>query len=262
MIKLLISDLDGTLIHNHATMKDEDLNALKMAMESGLELAFASGRMYPEIRSVMEELGKRTHAISQNGAFVHTTDGSMILQEAFDPGLQRALMEAGEGTPFLTLLCAPDYYFVERMSGHAERIAGRLMAPMRLVPDARERLGRDIVSGKMSFFGGLDALRSFRERLMEAYGDSIDAYISDIDCMDVMPHGVSKGTGAEALLKHLGLGADEAVCVGDSFNDLSMFAAIRHSFAMEGAHPDVRAKASRTTDGVAAVVAWAMESSR
>jgi Cof subfamily protein (haloacid dehalogenase superfamily) len=254
MIRLLISDLDGTLIHNHADMRGEDLAALRHAKEAGLEIAFASGRMHPEILNVMDQIGLSVHSISQNGAYAHLADGSLIAQHAFDPELQRALIRAGESTPFLTLLCAPDYYIVERMTPHGERIETRLLAPLHTVPDARTRLGHDIVSGKMSFFGEIDRLNAFREELKAEHGHRIDAYISDIDCMDVMPSGVSKGTGVRELTSRLGIRPEETVCIGDSFNDLSMFAETPHSYAMAGSHPDVRRRAAYETESVAQVI--------
>jgi Cof subfamily protein (haloacid dehalogenase superfamily) len=255
MIRLLISDLDGTLIHNHADMREEDLEALRHAKEAGLEIAFASGRMHPEILNVMEQIGLRTHSISQNGAYAHLADGSLIAQNAFDPELQRALLQAGESTALLTMLCAADYYIVERMTPHGERIGSRLLAPFHTVPDVRDRLGHDIISGKMSFFGEIDQLNAFRERLKAEHGERIDAYISDIDCMDVMPSGVSKGTGVRALTSKLGIRTEETVCIGDSFNDISMFAETPHSYAMIGSHPDVRSRAAHTTESVAQVIA-------
>jgi len=255
MIRLLISDLDGTLIHNHSDIRDEDLTALRQAEEAGLAVAFASGRMHPEIAAVMARIGIVAHSISQNGAYAHLADGRLIAQNAFDPELQRSLIAAGESTPLLTMLCATDYYIVERMTPHGEMIGSRLMAPLHTIPNARARLGQDIVSGKMSFFGELEQLNAFRERLKAEHGERIDAYISDIDCMDVMPSGVSKGTGVQALTQALGIRPDETVAIGDSFNDLSMFAETPHSYAMIGSHPDVRSRASRTTESVAAVIA-------
>lgn len=215
--------------------------------------------MHPEIEAVAREIGLQVHSISQNGAFVYTAGGTPIARNAFDPVLQRRLIEAGERTTFLNLLCAPDYYFVERMTPHGEAIGSRLMAPLRVIEDARERLGRDLVSAKMSFFGEPDELREFMAELKAEHGERIDAYISDIDCMDVMPSGVSKGTGLRSLLDVLGIASDEAVCIGDSFNDLSMFAATPHSYAMAGSHADVRAKAAHVTTSVAEVIAQVLE---
>ncbi|MDQ1910036.1 HAD family hydrolase [Paenibacillus sp. GD4] len=256
MIKLIVSDLDGTLIHHHSSIREEDVKGLQAMLEEGVAVAFASGRMYPEIDAVMKEIDRRVHSISQNGAYVHTSDGTLLSHHAFERELLLELAGAAEGMPFLTMLCGPDSYFVERMNEHARIIGARLMAPFHEIPHARELLGREVMCGKMSFFGDVERLRSLQGKLLEQYGERIDAYISDIDCMDVMPRGVSKGTGLHALLKKLDVLPEETVCIGDSFNDLAMFSETPHSFAMAGAHPEVRAKAKHTAAYVADVIAW------
>ncbi|PZD94435.1 HAD family hydrolase [Paenibacillus sambharensis] len=253
-MKLLISDLDGTIIHNHSTINQEDIDALHQAAEAGVQIAFASGRMQPEIEAVMQQLNLRVHTISQNGAYVHMSDGELVSEQAFDRDKLVALAKAGEGTPFLTMMCGPDHYFVEEMTAHAEEIGSRLMAPLHVIPDARSRLGKDIVSGKISFFGEVEKLRAFMQSLKAEHGDAIDAYISDIDCMDVMPAGVSKGTGVKVLQERLKISPEETVCIGDSFNDISMFAGTPHSYAMTASHADVKAAAAHEAESVAAII--------
>ncbi len=123
MIRLIVSDLDGTLLHNHKAVRPEDRQALQEAKAQGIAVAFASGRMRPEIVSVMEELGITGHAISQNGAYVHTAEGKLIHQSAFERELIADLAQAASGTPFLTLIAAPDSYVVERWSERAEELS-------------------------------------------------------------------------------------------------------------------------------------------
>lgn len=259
MIKLIVSDLDGTLIHHHTSIRPEDLEALAAAEQAGIAISFASGRMYPEIDSVMKDINRRVHAISQNGAYVHTSEGTLISHHAFDRELILELAAAAEGTPFLTMLCSPDSYMVERMTDHAKLIGKRLMAPFHEIPDVRDRLGIELMCGKLSFFGEVAELHKLQHRLLEQYHGRIDAYIADIDCLDVMPLGVSKGTGLHALLARLGLQPDEVVCIGDSFNDLAMFAETPHSFAMASSHPEVQAKAAHTARHVEEVVDWVLQ---
>ncbi|MCZ8518360.1 MULTISPECIES: HAD family hydrolase [Paenibacillus] len=257
MIKLIVSDLDGTmLLHEERKARQEDLDALKEAAASGLVIAFASGRMHPEIQAVMELFGLRTHSISQNGAYVHTSDGRLVQSSAFDTALVRELAEAAAGTSLLTVLAAPESYVVKEWSEAAEALKPRLMAPLVAMPELHEKLGRELVCGKLSYMGELAELKELQGRLLARYGDMIDAYISDVDCLDVMPRTTSKGTGLQALLAELGLKPEEAVCFGDSFNDLPMFAATPHSFAMGSAHPDVQAKAVRTVPFVADALQW------
>ncbi|GBF75856.1 hypothetical protein PA598K_04289 [Paenibacillus sp. 598K] len=254
MIKLIISDLDGTLLHDHSTIHDADVAALRQAQESGVAVAFASGRMYPEIQEVARSIKLQVHAISQNGAYAHLADGRQIKADYFPRELQLEIIRHGRSTPYQMLLCAPDYYIIEEDTAHARLLEPRLKAPLKIIPDLTERLGRDILSSKMSFFSEVEALREYLPLVKQQFGDAIDAYIADIDCLDIMPSGISKGVGAHALLEELGLTVDEVVCIGDSFNDLPLFAITPNSYAIASSHPDVQARATHTTPSVAAVV--------
>jgi len=262
MIKLIITDLDGTLVHHHKDIRDEDIAAMREAAGKGVAFAVASGRMQPEIAAITERLGIGAHAISQNGAYVHLEDGGLLRSHAFGRGLALELLEALAATGHQPMLAGPDRYAVERLTPHAEKLRGRLLAPLDEIPDVRERLGTSFACGKMSLFGELEALKRTRLELAERFGGTIDTYVSDIDCVDFMPAGVSKGAGVRALLERLSLRPEEAACIGDSFNDLSMFAETPNSFAMAGSHADVRARAARTVRGVAEAVAWALDEAR
>lgn len=256
MIRLIVSDLDGTLLHGHKSIRPEDREALQEAAAQGITVAFASGRMRPEIIRVAQELGVTGHAISQNGAYVHTAGGRMIHQSAFERELIADLAQVASGAPFVTLLAGPESYVVERWSERAERLRGRLMAPIVEMKDLQEKLGVELICGKISYMGEIGELLPFQKRLQAKYGEAIDAYISDVDCMDVMPRHTSKGIGLLALLDHLGIKPEETACFGDSFNDLSMFAATPHSFAMASSHPDVQAKAAHIVQNVAEGLDW------
>lgn len=259
MIKLIVSDVDGTLLHHHETIHPEDVRALREAQRSGITVAFASGRMLPELQGVMTRLDMKLPAVSQNGAYVHTADGELIHSAAFERELIASLAEAADGLPFTTLLAAPDHYVVKRLDDKAERLRRRLFAPLVELPELHERLGRQLVCGKISYMGEIEPLRELGRRLQAEYGDAIEVYISDSDCLDVMPRISSKGAGLAALLDHMRLKPEEAVSIGDAFNDLPMFAMTPNSFAMASSHADVQSKAAFTVHRVADAVAWALE---
>ncbi|WP_079908390.1 HAD family hydrolase [Paenibacillus sp. 32352] len=261
MIKLIVSDLDGTLLQKGHHIHDRDRKAVHKALESGLSVCFASGRMYPEIRHVMGELELEVHAVSQNGAYVHTSDRHLIRHDTFETSLIKELAVAALDLPLITVMCAPDHYVLTELNERNAHIQANLLAPVKVMPHAVEALGIELICGKITYLGDMNQLLVLQKQLLASYGDQIDAYIADVDCLDVMPRHISKGTGLKALQQHLGILPEETVCIGDSFNDVSMFATTPHSFAMAGSHPDLRAKAARITESVADAVEWALQAS-
>ncbi|WP_282936940.1 HAD family hydrolase [Paenibacillus sp. RC67] len=259
MIKLIVSDLDGTLLQKGHHIHDKDRKAIYKALESGISVCFASGRMYPEIRHVMNELELEVHSVSQNGAYVHTADRKLIRQDTFDTNLIKELAVATLEMPFATVMCAPDHYVLTELNDRNAHIQDNLLAPVHVMPHAVEALGKELICSKITYLGDIEKLLVLQKQLLSAYGDQIDAYVADVDCLDVMPRHISKGTGLKALQDHLGILPEETLCIGDSFNDVSMFATTPHSFAMANSHPDLRAKAAYTANGVADAVEWALQ---
>ena len=73
---------------------------------------------------------------------------------------------------------------------------------------------------------------------------------------EIAPRGVNKGAGIKLLLDRLGLSADNAIGIGDSYNDAEMFEVCGTAIAMGNADPEVKRLADKTTstvseDGVA-----------
>jgi Cof subfamily protein (haloacid dehalogenase superfamily) len=262
MIKLIVSDLDGTLLQKGHHIKPEDRDALNKAAEKGIIISFASGRMYPEIRHVVDELQMDAHSISQNGAYIHTSAQELIRQDVFETDLIKQLALAAEGLPFYTILCSPDSYVITELTeGHA-KIEQNLLAPMIVMPQAVEQLGSELMCCKISYIGPEPELVKLQEQLLNLHGDKIDAYISDVDCLDVMPMQVSKGVGLKALQEYLGVQPDETICIGDSFNDISMFKVTPNSFAISTSHPNVQSQAAHVVGGVAEAIEWVLERNR
>lgn len=258
MIKLIVSDLDGTLLQKGHHIHERDKEALHQALEKGIQICFASGRMYPEIQHVMKDLQLIAHSVSQNGAYVHTSDGKLICRDTFETSLIKELATAAANTPLVTVMCAPEHYVLTELNESNAHIQANLLAPLHIMPHAIEALGSELMCGKITYLGDIEKLRVLQKQLLSAYGGRIDAYISDVDCLDVMPKHISKGTGLRQLRQHLGILPEETVCIGDSFNDVPMFSVTPHSFAMANSHHELKAHAARETQSVADAVAWAL----
>ncbi|MCA0755948.1 HAD family hydrolase [Paenibacillus sp. N4] len=254
MIKLIVSDLDGTLLDHSRQIAGRDVDAVSMARSAGFEFCIASGRMYSEIRILMEPFGDRFHAVGQNGATVHTKDDRLLAASSFEPDVSsRLLQESRSCGHFVNFIhCTDDSFYLKERNDTTRPYEDRILKTCSVHSDLEAALREDeLRCSKISYFGELEQLQQWKSELLDRFAGQIDSYISDKDCLDVMPLNVSKGTGLLRLIESLGLRPDEVACIGDSFNDLSMFALTRHSFAMSGSHPDVRSKAGSVVHSVA-----------
>ncbi|CAM2871714.1 Cof-type HAD-IIB family hydrolase [Paenibacillus sediminis] len=261
MIKLIVSDLDGTLLNRDHQIQTEDQEAIKKARANDYHICFASGRMFTELSQVMQHFDEQFFAVSQNGATVHTNTKKLIASNHMNTETALELFRATRIDDLVNFIyCTDDsFYFTERTK---ETIAyeARVFGTGVEKHDLESALAsNELQPSKFSFFGELDKLRSLQADLSAQFKGKLELYISDKDCLDVMPVHVSKGEGLSVLIHHLGLQRDEVACIGDSFNDLSMFALTPYSFAMKNSQEEVQKHARHVVQSVADAVEWVFE---
>ncbi|NEW08558.1 HAD family phosphatase [Paenibacillus sp. SYP-B3998] len=244
MIKLIVSDLDGTLLDHSKKVSPRELAALVKANEAGIQLCLASGRMHTEIQQVMKEIGHKAFSVSQNGAFIHLDDGTFLQSKLFDPDLALQVYQLLKDFELVKLICSGDANYIENVSSASNKVEARMFQPFIVKEDAEHAFKTNLPTCKFTLLGELEILMQVIEVMKQHIGDQVELFISDTDCLDIMPRNVSKGSSLLVLLEKLGLQPEEVACFGDSFNDISMFGITPHSFAMSGAHPEVRQQAA------------------
>ncbi|MNI31713.1 Pyridoxal phosphate phosphatase YigL [compost metagenome] len=258
MIKLLVSDLDGTLLDHSKQVVERDLLALRQAKEQGIDLCIASGRMHSEIQQVTQSIGKSAHSVSQNGAFVHLEDGSSLHAKLFNAELASQIYEHTHSFDLVRVVCSADSNYINQITPASDLIQTRAYEAFRLRADLNNGLLTDLSCSKFSFFSSMEVLLEVKDYMERQFGDQIAMFVSEHDCLDIMPQHVSKGNSLLTLLNEIGLKPDEIACVGDSFNDISMFGLTRHSFVMDSAHPEVQQAATHQVQSVAEAVQYVL----
>lgn len=250
MIKLLVSDLDGTLLTREKTVKKIDQEALKKAKANNIDICLASGRMDNEINSVMNLLGETYHRISQNGAFVRTKDQQEIHTVTFDSETAAFIYENVLSPELLTLVCSFDTQFIQEKSDAATEIEKFLFFPLQVEKNLISEIGRSIHTSKITIIGRPEDIIEKEKHIHSTLAGKIDAYRSDKSCLDLMPLNINKGRAVEILANALDIHLHEVACIGDSYNDIYMFELTPYSFAMKHSDDEVKAKAKYTVDSV------------
>jgi Cof subfamily protein (haloacid dehalogenase superfamily) len=263
MIRLLVSDLDGTLLTDEKKVSKADQIALKKLRDAGINICLATGRNNREVEQVMQGIGLSYHQVNQNGAQVYTEKGHMLhssqfssqnatnlyhLIESFDLSVHviiDAFLESSKSELKRVIPMEQKSYFQHEDDTLFKHIA-----------HLDKKIGEEVLPIKFSYFGEVSMLRFLEEEVHKRFPNQFTSFLVDKNCLDFMPLHVNKGTGLQFLFDHLNISPNEVVCIGDSENDISMFDLIPHSFAMETASSHVQSKASRTAISVAEAVEW------
>lgn len=83
MYKLIAIDLDGTLLNSYGEVSEENINAIKKAIKSGIEVVLASGRVYSSVKNIAKEVGAENYIISGNGSLVYDIKKDEIIYNQF-----------------------------------------------------------------------------------------------------------------------------------------------------------------------------------
>lgn len=254
MIKLIVSDLDGTLLDHSKKVSPREQAALKKVKEADILLCLASGRMNVEMQQVLEEIGHRAYSVSQNGAFIHLEDGSFLKSQLFEPELAYLTYQLLKDFDLVKIVCSGEANYITHLTPASDEVQSRTFRPFIIKEDIEHSLKSELPICKISTFGDIQILLTLKALLEEKLGDQVELFISDKDCLDIMPRQVSKGNSLLVLIEQLGLKQEEIACIGDSFNDVSMFGITPHSFAMKGAHLEVKQKANYHVESVAEAI--------
>lgn len=260
-IKLIVFDLDGTLLNSAGEIGKESIRLVKELKKMGVRFTFASGRLHSAIVNHAKKLKLETPLISLDGSSIKSLDDKIIF-ESYIPTkyVKRALKYA-------------DYYMLNIALCHADAI---YYTPNNMViPQLMEKFGAKYVE--------VDSYEQYLDNVLEivmigeykgtvkyvlkklsfpyTLGLNASFYKShrrgDIYFFEARKHGVNKGKGLMRLAKHLNLNMRNVAVLGDWYNDLQLFQTDALKIAMANAVDEIQDLADLVTkktndeDGVA-----------
>lgn len=253
MIKLVASDLDGTLLLNGAQELPEELFPLiRRLKERDILFVAASGRQYPNMKRLFAPVLEDMAFICENGALA-VQNGQVLYQDQFEPELAREIVEAiyeKEGAEFS---CATkDYYYIRPKTRHYLELMTEVVKTESRVISSFDEITEPCMKLAVYEREGVqeDAIRYWRER----FSDRCTVVTSGFAWVDFIPFGTNKARGLEEYQKRLGIRPEECMVFGDEYNDVEMLKAVPHSFAMEHSKQGVKAAAAYTTERVEPVL--------
>jgi Cof subfamily protein (haloacid dehalogenase superfamily) len=244
MIKAIFSDIDQTLYsHNTKSVPLSAVNAIKDIQKQGILFFLCSGRNAYLIRkSGVYDYVKPDGIVTMNGAQAIVKNESIYLHP-IPSDVVDALIKFAKRLRFgLTLIEEKEGHINmidERVISAHEKYGTRFPQP-RTFPDHYDRVVYQAIAYCDAFDESL-FLPHLRD-CKTARWDEFAVYIMPKDC--------DKSKGAEAVMKHLGLEINDALCIGDDLNDIEMVQNAGIGIAMGNSTDDLKEKADFVTDTI------------
>ncbi|HEX6246809.1 MAG TPA: Cof-type HAD-IIB family hydrolase [Nocardioidaceae bacterium] len=256
MIKLVATDLDGTLLHTDGTVTARTREVLTAVEELGVTVVFVTGRPVRWMDDLWEHVGGHGLAVVSNGGILYDVHARAVRKARTIP------VEAGLKVADILRREVPGTTFaLERLEGFAKEpgFLPRVPPPADLWVGPVEEIVDDTV---------VKLLARHEDAEPEAFWAEVETHVGHLltttwssggALVEMSAPGVTKASTLQLVCRDLGIDPAEVVAFGDMPNDLPMLDWAGTAYAMGNAHPTVKELAdhvapSNEEDGVAAVL--------
>jgi len=259
-IKLIVTDVDGTLLNSKHKMTERTEKALKAAMAQGVKVVLATGKTRSSVNDIIKTLDLKTPGIYVQGLVISHPDGSEQHLGTLDAGLMRRVLTLIEDRGYQAMAYSGKRILVRSHTVESTVLTEEYDEPKPEAVGPLVNIVDDVPVNKLIFCGReakhITALRWQLTHLIDGEARITQALP---EAIELLPFGASKGTALKLLLKELGLEPEEMLAIGDGENDIEMIQLAGIGVAVGNANPKLKAVADATVasndaDGVAEAV--------
>lgn len=259
MIRLIVSDLDDTLLKNDRTISPYTVSVLNRLREKGARFTFATGRMFTSARPFVRQLQLTEPVIAYNGALVCSPEGETLENYPVPYGLAKEILQFAESENIYAQTYDGDFFYCQKWGPESD-IYYRQTA----LPPAETGIPlSQFLSGpatKVVLITDVPRVQRLLPVLRERYRGVLQFTTSKPNYLEALSPQAGKGEALAVVMRRLGLQKNEVLAFGDGQNDVSLLQTAGIGMAVRNAHPDAKAAAryvcpSNEEEGVA----WALQ---
>ena len=269
MIKLIASDMDGTLLNERHNIDKETVVAIKKAEEAGIVFAISTGREYDTVEPLLKENNIKCQCVLMNGAEYRDEDGNILEEINIEQKTATEIIhilqkekvsariftnkgiyttdtkeEALKEMVYRTLSFNPEFT-------QEEALEFAKMQPyfvnLNYISNLDEFLNSEMEIRKfVAFHSNIELINRMKKVIGELEGIAVSS--SFRDNIEITHVTAQKGIILAKVAERMGLKREEVLVLGDSFNDYSMFTEFSESVAMGNAIPEIKEIAKYITD--------------
>ena len=245
MIKLIATDLDGTLLNDNKQLPPGFVDAVRKLKAHGVHFVIASGRQYYNIIKLFEELVDDLYFLGDNGAVAFEGSNCLGFTELPPEKLLAPLERVRQIPTAHPIFCGVNCAYTDDTDPYFCENARKYNARFKIVPHLPDVLKTDHIC-KIAVFDSENAEKNTLPHMKEFFGDFSLALAGE-EWLDLMYPGMNKNIGLKLIQEKLGIAPEETMAFGDYHNDMEMLQGCHYSFAMKNAHPDIHRISRFTT---------------
>ena len=249
MYKMLVCDLDGTLLSNFDDLPESNVLYIKKALEKGIKVILCSGRSPSSLKRFEERLGitaEGCYGIGLNGSVVYKCDTREIINEIwFEKGVAEEIIRNLRKFDTDLLAYRGCDLYVEKMTpiiDHYVEKSGIKVTVVKNLETIDIRLSKVLVKGSFEMLSS--ACDYMKNRLCER----ANMFFTGETMLEFTDIKATKGNGLRYLADRLGINVKNVIAVGDNENDISMIKAAGLGIAVQNAKDNIKQYADYVTE--------------
>ncbi len=244
MNKLLISDLDGTLIKNGTYFTHEVIEAVKRWKDAGNYFFIATGRLISSAKYYADELGCSDYVVSCSGASVYSED-KLVFSEEISLEIPKRLWKiCGELGLYTQIYSGGNIYanrhseFIKYYEESSKKLPEKYKIPIEILPEIPDDFDKPVHKSSFIF-----TTQEEKAAVISKLSDfnNVNKFESFSSLFDIISDKSNKGKAAHWIKERLGV--DEVFGIGDNENDIDMIKSCDIGAAMGNASDKVKVHA-------------------
>lgn len=234
MIKLVVVDMDGTLVNDHGELPKNINEKIVQLQAKGIQFAIGSGRQYASLKDSFNDLYQELVFFSDNGTFVFEKD-EIVYQNTMKDEHVKAIIKRTEDFDVKLVLSAAQaaHYLIE-----TDPIINQELS--KFYRSIQTHASFDDINEPIGKIGILDMSETLELGYLFEDLPELHYVRSAPQWMDIMKRGANKGDGLKHYQELNNISKDETVAIGDYMNDYEMLERASWSFAMENAIDEIK----------------------
>lgn len=271
--KMLVADMDNTLLNKEKKVSERNRSALSKAMEKGVKIVIATGRVYTSARVYARLLGLNTPIIASNGAVIREADfkspghtEKVIYKKLLPPEAVIEMLRLSKKYDIFCHFFTEDTIYADKLVNISLRYTNwnkYLGEEDKVKVIIADDLEKEIQESKPEILKASivdsdnDKINSIRREILKTGIVSVSQSMKNN--IEVMDKDVSKGSAVRILSEMLQIKREEIIAIGDNENDISMIEYAGLGIAMGNAEESLKNAADYITgdyeeDGVAQAI--------
>lgn len=268
-MKLVVSDLDGTLLNKKSSVSKENAEALRYVLnQEGVDLTIASGRNYNDVRTLCDKIGINPYIISSNGTCIYDNKGNKIKETAIKIDEAREIVKNYISHGYFMQIALESEILMPK--GWEEIVAQQInellskgievnmedydhfikavrsQAGVREVDDLVEYITDDMKIFSL-YIGSFDLSKLDADRKFMNNFEDLITLSAMKGSFEVIRKGSTKGDSLEILCEMLNIDISEVMAMGDNFNDETMLTKAGLGIAMGNAEDHIKSVSNYVT---------------